>query len=107
MPAIPARGGGHECCLLGVDDGASPGTVRAARVAGAVGTAVRAEDVLSARGLRSPPGYWDLTVVFWGRTQSWSQKDVLDEAVVPVGRTLFSKQPMKCIVSHSGVDMNV
>ena len=74
---------------------------------GAVGTAVRAEDVLSGRGLRSPPGYWDLTVVFWGRTQSWSQKYVLDEAVVPVGRTLFSKQPMKCIVSHSGVDMNV
>ena len=104
MPVIPARGGGHECCLRGVDDGVSPGTVRAAWAAR---TAVRAEDVLSARGLRSPPGYWDLTVVFWGRTQSWSQKDVLDEAVVPVGRTLFSKQPMKCIVSHSGVDMNV
>ena len=104
MPVIPTRGGGHECCLRGVDDGVSPGTVRAAWAAR---TAVRAEDVLSARGLRSPPGYWDLTVVFWGRTQSWSQKDVLDEAVVPVGRTLFSKQPMKCIVSHSGVDMNV
>ena len=104
MPVIPTRGGGHECCLRGVDDGVSPGTVRAAWAAR---TAVRAEDVLSARGLRSPPGYWDLTVVFWGRTQSWSQKYVLDEAVVPVGRTLFSKQPMKCIVSHSGVDMNV
>ena len=104
MPVIPTRGGGHECCLRGVDDGVSPGTVRAAWAAR---TAVRAEDVLSARGLRSPPGYWDLTVVFWGRTQSWSQKYVLDEAVVPVGRTLFSKQPMKCIVSHSGVDMNI
>ena len=104
MPVIPAWGGGHECCLLGVDDGASPGTVQAAWAAR---TAVRAEDVLSARGLRSPPGYWDLTVVFWGRTQSWSQKDVLDGAVVPVGRTLFSKQPMDCIVDHKGVDVYV
>ena len=104
MPVIPARGGGHECCLRGVDDGVSPGTVRAAWEAR---TAVRAEDVLPVRGLRSPPGYWDLTVVFWGRTQSWSQKYVLDEVVVPVGWALFSKQPMKCIVSHSGVDMNV
>ena len=104
MPVIPTRGGGHECCLRGVDDGVSPGTVRAAWAAR---TAVRAEDVLSARGLRSPPGYWDLTVVFWGRTQSWSQKDVLDEAVVPVGRTLFSKQPMKYIVHHIGVDTDV
>ena len=86
MPVIPTRGGGHECCLWGVDDGASPGAVRAARVAGAVGTAVRAEDVLSGRGLRSPPGYWDLTVVFWGRTQSWAPMYVLDGAVVPVGR---------------------
>ena len=86
MPVIPTRGGGHECCLRGINDGVSPGTVRAARVAGAVGTAVRAEDVLPVRGLRSPPGYWDLTVVFWGRTQSWAPKDVLDGAVVPVGR---------------------
>ena len=107
MPVIPTRGGGHECCLRGVDDGVSPGTVRAAWVAGAVGTAVRAEDVLSGRGLRSPPGYWDLTVVFWGRTQSWAPKDVLDGAVVSVGRSLFSKQPMDCFVDHKGVDVNV
>ena len=86
MPVIPTRGGGHECCLRGVDDGVSPGTVRAARVAWEARTAVRAEDVLPVRGLRSPPGYWDLTVVFWGRTQSWALKDVLDGAVVPVGR---------------------
>ena len=104
MPVIPTRGGGHECCLRGVDDGASPGMVRAA---GAVGTAVRAEDVLPVRGLRCPPGYWGAPAVVCRRTQSWSQKYVLDEAVVPVGRTLFSKQPMKCIVSHSGVDMNI
>ena len=107
MPVTPTRGGGHESCLLGVDDGASPGMVRAARAAGVVGTEVRAEDVLPGRGLRSPPGYWDLTVVFWGRTQSWSQKDVLDGAAVPVGRTLFSKQPMDCIVDHKGVDVYV
>ena len=107
MPVIPTRGGGHECCLRGVDDGVSTGTVRAAWVAGAVGTAVRAEDVLSGRGLRSPPGYWDLTVVFWGRTQSWAPMYVLDGAVVPVGRSLFSKQPMDCIVNHKGVDVNV
>ena len=104
MPVIPTRGGGHECCLRGVDDGASPGMVRAA---GAVGTAVRAEDVLPVRGLRCPPGYWGVPAVVCRRTQSWAQKDVLDRAVVPVGRALFSKQPMKCIVSHSGVDMNV
>ena len=41
-------------------------------------TAVRAEDVLSDRGLRFPPGYWDLTVVFWGRTQSSAGKYVPD-----------------------------
>ena len=73
----------------------------------AVGTAVSAEDVLPVRGLRCRPGYWGAPAVVCRRTQSWAPKDVLDGAVVPVGRTLFSKQPMKCIVSHSGVDMNV
>ena len=107
MPVIPTRGGGHECCLWGVDDGVSPGAVRAARVAGAVGTAVRAEDVLPVRGLRCPPGYWGAPAVVCRRTQSWAPKDVLDGAVVPVGRTLFSKQPIDCIVDHKGVDMNV
>ena len=104
MPVIPTRGGGHEFCLRGVDDGASPGMVRAA---GAVGTAVRAEDVLPVRGLRCPPGYWGAPAVVCRRTQSWAQKDVLDRAVVPVGRTLFSKQPMKYIVHHIGVDTDV
>ena len=107
MPVIPTRGGGHECCLRGVDDGALPRTVRAAWVAGAVGTAVRAEDVLSVRGLRCPTGYWGALAVVCRRTQSWAQKYVLDRAVVPVGRALFSKQPMDCIVSHKGVDVNV
>ena len=105
MPVIPPGEGGHECCLLGVDEGAHH-RGRFGRP-GAVGTAVRAEDVLSGRGLRSPPGYWDLTVVFWGRTQSWAPMYVLDGAVVPVGRSLFSKQPMDCIVNHKGVDVNV
>ena len=104
MPVIPARGGGHECCLRGVDDGASPGIVRAAWAAR---TAVRAEDVLPVRGLRCPPGYWGAPAVVCRRTQSWAQKDVLDGAVVPVGRTLFSKQPMDCIVDHKGVDVYV
>ena len=66
-----------------------------------------AEDVLSDRGLRCPPGYWGALAVVCRRTQSWAPKDVLDGAVVPVGRTLFSKQPMDCIVSHKGVDVNV
>ena len=107
MPVTPTRGGGHECCLRGVDDGASSGTIRAAWAAGAVGTAVRAEDVLPVRGLRCPPGYWGAPAVVCRRTQSWAQKDVLDRAVVPVGRTLFSKQPIDCIVDHKGVDVNV
>ena len=70
----------------GVDDGASPGAVRAARVAGAVGTAIRAEDVLPVRGLRCPPGYWGVPAVVCRRTQSWAPMYVLDGAVVPVGR---------------------
>ena len=107
MPVTPTRGGGHECCLRGVDDGASPGAVRAARVAGAVGTAVHAEDVLSGRGLRCPPGYWGVPAVVCRRTQSWVPMYVLDGAVVPVGRSLFSKQPMEYIVHHIGVDTDV
>ena len=107
MPVIPTRGGGHECCLRGVDDGASSGTIRAAWAAGAVGTAVRAEDVLPVRGLRCPPGYWGAPAVVCRRTQSWVPMYVLDGAVVPVGRTLFSEQPIDCIVDHKGVDMNV
>ena len=70
----------------GVDDGASPGAVRAARVAGAVGTAIRAEAVLPVRGLRCPPGYWGVPAVVCRRTQSWAPMYVLDGAVVPVGR---------------------
>ena len=33
-----------------------------------------AEDVLSDRELRFPPGYWDLPAVIWGTTQSWYRK---------------------------------
>ena len=81
--------------------------VRAAWAAWAARTAVRAEDVLSVRGLPCPPGYWGAPAVVCRRTQSWAPKDVLDGAAVPVGRTLFSKQPMDCIVDHKGVDVNV
>ena len=105
MPVIPPGEGGHECCLLGVDEGAHH-RGRFGRP-GAVGTAVRAEDVLSVRGLRCPTGYWGALAVVCRTTQSWAQKYVLDRAVVPVGRALFSKQPMDCIVSHKGVDVNV
>ena len=44
----------------------------------AVVAAVRARNVLSDRGLRFPPGHWDLPVAIWGRTQSSLQKYVLD-----------------------------
>ena len=107
MPASPLGEAGTSAVCGASTTGASPGTVRAARVAGVVGTAVRAEDVLSGRGLRCSPGYWGVPAVVCRRTQSWVPMYVLDGAVVPVGRSLFSKQPMDCIVDHKGVDVNV